>query len=65
MFDFKKTAQAKPISEGTFLIYGALLDELKQLAPGQLLRLKSKDGRQYAVLNWDDAMPSDPTAAQQ
>lgn len=61
MFDFVKSAQTKPISEGVFLIYGAFLDELKNLERGQILRLKGKDGRLYAVVRWEDLVPHDPT----
>jgi hypothetical protein len=38
----------------TVAVTGILLDELKAMAPGQVYRLSGRDGRQYAILEWED-----------
>lgn len=60
-FGFARSAQTKLLANGTIKIYGGLLDELKQLRPGDILQLTGKDGRRYIVANWDDAVPSAET----
>ncbi len=56
-FGFARTAQTKLLANGTIKIYGALLDELKQLRPGDILQLTDKGGRKYIIANWNDAVP--------
>ena len=60
-FGFVRTAQTKLLANGTIRIYGALLDELKNLRSGDVLQLTDKNGRKYVIANWDDAVPSTET----
>jgi hypothetical protein len=58
-FGFVRTAETKLLANGTIKIYGALLDELKNLRPGDVLQLTDKAGRKYIVANWNDAVPAE------
>ncbi len=40
--------------DSTVQVTGVLLDELKALVPGQVYRLEGRDGRRYAILDWED-----------
>lgn len=62
-FGFVRTAQTKLLANGTIKIYSGLLDELKNLRPGDVLQLTDKSGRRYVVANWDDAVPQETVDA--
>lgn len=49
--DFLKPLEPKT---STVQVTGVLLDELKELVPGQVYRLEGRDGRRYAILDWED-----------
>jgi hypothetical protein len=53
MFEFRKLSDP-PLEEGSCRIYGALLDQVKALRPGQVLRLQSEDGTVYGLVHWSD-----------
>lgn len=38
----------------TVQVTGALLDELKAMTPGQVYQLSGRDGRHYAILDWEN-----------
>lgn len=54
-FNFKRILTPSPAPEGgTVQITGALLDEVKRLSPGQVLKLKGRDDELIAILRWED-----------
>lgn len=53
-FPFVQVVPSKVKADGTLRIYGALLDQLAAMKPGDVLQLEGKNGRRYAILLYDD-----------
>lgn len=55
--DFKRLSEpAGPLKGDSCEVTGALLDELKNLSPGQVLRLQGRNGQEIAMMDYGDFM---------